>query len=196
MSEGMLTDALLLEGIAAGDSGALQQVYKVYYPQWQKWMMAKGGAEVDAEDVFQESLVVVYHKACDPEFVLTAALGTYIFAVAKRLWYRKLEQQQRLDIDGWQNDIGHLGDSGYQADVEAHWEQEEQFRSMYAALEELGAPCSQLLKAFYIEGRSMQQISELLAYSNAETAKTQKYKCLSRLKKVFFQARQTISNLA
>lgn len=194
MSEGMYTDTLLLQGIATGSSSALQQVYKVYYPQWQKWMMAKGGMELDAEDVFQESLVVVYNKACDTEFVLTAALGTYIFAIAKRMWYRRLEQQQRLGIDEWQEDIS-VSDNGYHADVSAHLEQEERFNSMYAALEELGAPCNQLLKAFYIEGQSMQQISDKLAYSNAETAKTQKYKCLTRLKKLFFHTKQTASNI-
>ncbi len=32
----------------------------------------------------------------------------------------------------------------------------------------------------------MQEIAEVFKYTNAENAKTQKYKCLTRLKKIFF----------
>jgi hypothetical protein len=50
----------------------------------------------------------------------------------------------------------------------------------------LGEPCKSLLHAFYIEKKSMQEIAGSFGYTNAENAKTQKYKCLMRLKKIFF----------
>ena len=53
-------------------------------------------------------------------------------------------------------------------------------------MDQLGYPCNELLKAFYLESKNMQDIAEKFRYTNAENAKTQKYKCLTRLKKIFF----------
>ncbi len=47
-------------------------------------------------------------------------------------------------------------------------------------------PCKTLLEAFYINKKNMQEIAATFGYTNAENAKTQKYKCLVRLKKLFF----------
>jgi hypothetical protein len=55
-------------------------------------------------------------------------------------------------------------------------------------LDKLGDPCSKMLKAFYFNKKSMQEICTEFGYTNADNAKTQKYKCLTRLKKLFFTA--------
>jgi hypothetical protein len=57
---------------------------------------------------------------------------------------------------------------------------------MEKAILGLGEPCKSLLEAFYIEKKNMQEIAVGFGYTNAENAKTQKYKCLMRLKKIFF----------
>ena len=58
---------------------------------------------------------------------------------------------------------------------------------MNNSLIDLGEPCSELIKDFYINKLSMEQIAEKFGYTNADNAKTQKYKCLQRLKKIFFE---------
>jgi len=55
------------------------------------------------------------------------------------------------------------------------------------AMQLLGEPCKTIIEDFYIHNRSMQQICENFGYTNSDNAKTQKYKCLQRLKKLFFQ---------
>ena len=55
------------------------------------------------------------------------------------------------------------------------------------ALNLLGEPCKTIIEDFYINNRSMKEICENFGYTNADNAKTQKYKCLQRLKKLFFQ---------
>jgi DNA-directed RNA polymerase specialized sigma24 family protein len=57
---------------------------------------------------------------------------------------------------------------------------------MERALNSLGEPCKSLLESFYIEKKSMDEIASLFGYTNADNAKNQKYKCLMRLKKLFF----------
>ena len=57
---------------------------------------------------------------------------------------------------------------------------------MENACNKIGEPCKSLLEAYYIQKKSMPEIAEHFGYTNADNAKTQKYKCLVRLKKIFF----------
>lgn len=71
-------------------------------------------------------------------------------------------------------------------DVEQNDEQEVQFVKMKSALDHLGEPCKTIIQDFYMHNLSMQDICEKFGYTNTDNAKTQKYKCLQRLKKIFF----------
>jgi len=71
-------------------------------------------------------------------------------------------------------------------DMEIHERRNAELGIMDRALNSLGEPCKSLLEAFYIEKKSMDQIALLFGYTNADNAKNQKYKCLMRLKKLFF----------
>ena len=59
-------------------------------------------------------------------------------------------------------------------------------RMMEKAIDSLGETCKSLLEAYYLQKRNMQEIAFQFGYTNAENAKNQKYKCLVRLKKIFF----------
>jgi len=72
-------------------------------------------------------------------------------------------------------------------DTETNSERDLQFTKMEGALKLLGEPCKTIIEDYYINNMSMQEICERFGYTNADNAKTQKYKCLQRLKKLFFQ---------
>jgi len=61
-----------------------------------------------------------------------------------------------------------------------------EFQVMDKAISSLGEPCKSLLEAYYLEKKNMQEIALSFGYTNADNAKNQKYKCLMRLKKIFF----------
>lgn len=151
------------------------------------WIMNNGGGESDAADVFQEAMVVLFEKSQTEDFRLTCKIGTYLFAVSKHLWYKKLQQMQKqpgLLPDNAGADDGR--DWAYDEDIKVHRERELHYEQLDAALDQLGEPCRSLLKAFYHQDKSMQQIAADFGYTNPDNAKTQKYKCLNRLKKLFF----------
>lgn len=187
MNKDFSTDTALLEGLATGERDAVAEIYRLYRPMLVKWMMTRGGKEEDADDVFQDVLMVLYDKAKLPEFCLTCKLSTYLFAVSKRLWYKKIEKAGNTVYFGTDEEddssLGYL----YDSDINIHIEKEEEFNKLTVAMEKLGEPCSALLKAFYMQNKSMQDIAQDFNYTNAENAKTQKYKCLMRLKKLFFE---------
>lgn len=185
MNQALYTDIELLEGLSKGDSKAIEGFYRQYLGIWIKWVLAHRGLDSDADDVFQEALLVVYEKSKSIEFCLTCKLSTYLFAICKRMWYRRVEKDSRINLkEEWEDSFA--PDSS-QEDLAVFIEKEEQFSVLGAALEKLGEPCSSLLKGFYMEEKSMQDLAKLFNYTNSENAKTQKYKCLNRLRKLFFE---------
>ena len=72
-------------------------------------------------------------------------------------------------------------------ELERHEQRNRDFQRMEESLNSLGEPCRSLLKAYYLEMKSMNDIACDFGYTNADNAKNQKYKCLMRLKKIFSQ---------
>jgi hypothetical protein len=90
-------------------------------------------------------------------------------------------QQNRLSITDGQEDLVAVDD-----EMDEHEKRNAEFVMMEKAMSGLGEPCKSLLEAFYMQKRSMTEIASSFGYTNAENAKNQKYKCLMRLKKLFF----------
>lgn len=179
----------MLQGLAAGQQAATTQVYKQHYPTILHWIQGSGGDEADAADVFQEAMVVLFEKSGNPDFRLTCKIGTYLFAIAKHLWFKKLERRKKQPI-AYMDGAGGDEESrewAYEEDVISHEEREAHYGQLDTALEQIGEPCRSLLKAYYHHDKSMQQIAADFGYTNPDNAKTQKYKCLTRLKKIFFK---------
>lgn len=177
-------DQDLLEGLANHEQKTLRQLYGDFFPMVCHMVTANQGNEDDAKDLFQEALMVVYAKAKDPAFRLQCKLKTYLYAVCHRLWLKQLHQRrQPFLVRGTDQD---QAPATLEEDLEDHRKREKEFQMMDQALERLGEPCKGLLTAFYLEKHSMQEIAERFGYTSPDNAKTQKYKCLNRLKKIFF----------
>lgn len=177
----------LLKGLAAGDSACVETIYRDNYTVIQSFILANNGSVDDARDIFQESMVVLYEKTHDPSFSLNCQIRTYVYSVCRRLWLKRLQQRKKypLQIDGLEEVVP------VEAAVEDHEQRDQQFRMMDQAINRIGEPCKSLLQAYYIHRKTMQEIASGFGYTNAENAKTQKYKCLMRLKKLFFAQYKT-----
>jgi RNA polymerase sigma factor (sigma-70 family) len=178
----------LLAALADGQRAATEQIYRQNYPIISGWLVKNGGSSTDADDLFQEAIVVLFGKAQDTEFRLTCSIGTYLFAISKHLWYKKLQRQNREPVALHDNTRDDDDDTGiaYDEDISIHQEREEHYEQLDAALEQIGEPCRSILKAYYHHDKSMQEIAADFGYTNPDNAKTQKYKCLTRLRKIFY----------
>jgi RNA polymerase sigma factor (sigma-70 family) len=183
------TEQELLAALAHGQRAATEQIYRQNYHIVSGWLKKNGGAASDADDLFQEAMVVLFGKAQDEEFRLTCSIGTYLFAISKHLWYKKLQRQSREPV-ALHDNTGTEEDEGtgiaYDDDINAHQEREAHYEQLDSALDQLGEPCRSILKAYYHHDKSMQEIAADFGYTNPDNAKTQKYKCLARLRKLFY----------
>ncbi len=177
-------DNEIILGILNDSKDILNRLYKTYFPMVLQLVLNNNGNEDDAKDVFQESVIVLYNKVKSGNFELNSKLKTFIYSVCRRLWLKRLNAQSRnvRNIEDFSEFIP------VEDDMEKHEEKDRQFHMMEEALKQLGEPCKTIIEDYYLQSRSMQEISEKFGYTNADNAKTQKYKCLQRLKKIFFQS--------
>jgi RNA polymerase sigma factor (sigma-70 family) len=183
LSSSVPTDREVVLGILNNSEEALNRLYTGHFPMVLQFILNNNGDEDDAKDVYQESIIILYNKIRGGDFELTSKLKTYIYSVSRRIWLKKLAQQSKKT-----NNVSEFEDvMAVEDDVELHEERELHFDKMDSALQHLGEPCKTIIQDFYINNLSMQDISEKFGYTNTDNAKTQKYKCLQRLKKLFFQ---------
>jgi RNA polymerase sigma factor (sigma-70 family) len=176
-------DSEVIIGILNNSDSVLKRLYLAYFPMVLQLILNNNGNEDDAKDVYQEAIIVLYNKVKRGDFELSSKLKTYIYSICRRLWLKRLKQLNRYggDIKDFQEYLP------VEDEIEKHQERDMQLNKMENAMKLLGEPCKTIMEDFYMHSKSMQEICERFGYTNADNAKTQKYKCLQRLKKLFFQ---------
>ena len=85
----------LLEGLAANETSAIETIYRENYTTIQAFIVKNNGYPEDARDIFQEAMIVLFEKAKLKSFVLSCQIKTYLYSVSRRLWLKKLQQQNK-----------------------------------------------------------------------------------------------------
>ncbi|MCS6823834.1 MAG: sigma-70 family RNA polymerase sigma factor [Cytophagaceae bacterium] len=175
------SDEEIIQGIQADDVEALRVLYRRNYHSIVHFVYNNNGDEHDAKDIFQEGILIVYEKLKSDSFQLSCSLRTYLYSVCRKLWLKKLNQRSRY--------IGKIEDYDEVISLEedeSYFNEETDYQNIKHSLLMLGEPCKTIIEDFYIHRLSMADIAEKFGYTNADNAKNQKYKCLNRLKKIFF----------
>jgi RNA polymerase sigma factor (sigma-70 family) len=176
-------DELIVSEIRKKNEVALRELYKTNYPMIVNLICSNNGTEQEAKDIYQEAVISFYENLQRADFILTCKIKTYLYAVCRRLWLKRLASKRRF--------LGNIPEletfAGIEAEIDDIEEKEKKFNKMNTALQGLGEPCKSIIEEFYINDQSMEAISAKFGYTNADNAKNQKYKCLQRLKKLFFQ---------
>ena len=183
-SKVQFTEDQFIDGLRTGNNEVLSALYKKYYNIVLKFIVNNSGTQEAAQDIYQETIIVLYENVQKPGFELNCQLQTYIFSIAKRLWLKQLKKSSKTFLfkeDG-ENELADVSE-----EITEHLNKEVELDKLTQSLTELGEPCATLIKDFYVHKLSMDEISEKFGYTNSDNAKTQKYKCLQRLKRYFFE---------
>ena len=177
-----INEKALLQGLARSDRKAIETIYRENYNMIQSLIINNSGSADDAKDIFQEAMIVLYEKVRSGSFELNCLIKTYVYSVSRRLWLKRLQQMNRYApaLESLQDTVP------VEDEIEENERINNEFQAMEKAISSLGEPCKSLLEAYYLEKKNMQEISQSFGYTNADNAKNQKYKCLMRLKKIFF----------
>jgi RNA polymerase sigma factor (sigma-70 family) len=169
---------------------ALAALYK-HFHMIRKMILTKGGHAADADDIFQEALIIFCRKAKEPGFVLTAQLSTYLFSVSRFLWKDELKKRKPLFAVDFETGFNPTEEK----ELEAMAETETRAKLAEKVLNELGERCRELLLLFYKAGLKLKDIAVKMGYNSESTAKNQKYKCLEAAKNRLKELKQTTQTI-
>ncbi|MEM5539317.1 MULTISPECIES: RNA polymerase sigma factor [unclassified Olleya] len=177
-----MNDKKILEFFKTGQRDkAFKQLYSLY-PRIEKLVLSKGGKQSDAQDVFQEALIILNRNLEQSDFKLTASFYTYLYSVSRFVWkdmQSKFTTQELHDLKD--NEVS----------IFQHVLEEKKYRFAENAFRELGERCQQLLQLFYLKRIPFKEIAVTMQFKSEKIAKNQKYKCLKKAKDIFHQNYQS-----
>lgn len=177
------SDESIIQGILCSDDRALGYLYKEYFEMVANIVLTNSGSKDDADDIFQDTVIVLYEKIKSGTFVLTSSLKTYLYSVSKNLWLYRLRQIVR---DSKLNE-SFLAVPAEDFNVDYYYEENNRQDKMTEYIQLLGDSCKKILLMFYYEKLSTKAIAAKLELAGSDYVKTQKYRCLQKLKSLYLQ---------
>jgi RNA polymerase sigma factor (sigma-70 family) len=178
------SDEQILKGILRHDNLILQYIYKQYYYKINYFIKKNSGNEDDANDIFQEAIIIIYRKLKENDLIFeTSSFQGYLFSVCRFLWLkqlqkRKIEREKLTDTIAYQEDL-------YDENLVLLVEKNERYGLYQKHFNELSTDCQKLLQLFF-EKVPLKEIASIMGYKGEKYAKKRKYKCkellISRIK--------------
>lgn len=158
---------------------AFNHLYSGHFPVVQRFILNNNGNEADAEDAFQETLMVLMKKLERDDFELTASLKTYLVAISKNLWFKKLRNRQfELQVDDLLNEP-------FNQEIELAIEEEKTYMDrLKGYMNNISAHCNRLINDMFFKGKSIEEVQTDYGYSSRHNAINQKHKCINQIRKV------------
>ncbi|MBA4166576.1 MAG: sigma-70 family RNA polymerase sigma factor [Chitinophagaceae bacterium] len=174
----ILSDDALLTQLREEGSASFELLYKFYFPPVAAYVVNNSGSQADVEDIFQETIIVLLQKVRNKDFVLTSSLKTYLFAVARNLWLKRLRDNRLAplgDLDNLRCD-----DETFSAGLQHGDAKEEKVAGW---LTKITRHCQRIIKALFFDKEPMSSVMRKMGWKNKHTAANQQYKCIQQVKR-------------
>jgi len=174
-----MNDSQTISNLKKRDNAAYNLLYRFYYPTIASFVKRNSGTVADAEDVFQETIIVLLDKVPKQNFILTSSIKTYIFAVASNIWLKRLREASKVTSLEMNFELEDMS--------LAEWEQKEEGlikrNVLQRVFNKLSRHCFIFLTQTFLTGASRDKLMEEMGYKNTHTFDNQKYKCLEQARK-------------
>lgn len=174
----MTTDILL--DLKGENNQAFGQLYKSYFKMVEHFVLNNSGSQIDAEDIFQDTMVVLVGKLRQDDFQLTASIKTYIMAIAKNLWLKKLRSNRTMLMD-----FSQLYEEKFLEEIDNFIEEEKSYKDkLQNYMHKITEHCQGLIHDIFFKEKDIDQIQKEYGYTTVHNAQNQKHKCIEQIRKV------------
>lgn len=171
------SDLSLIKELQCNNRDAYEILYLKYFPVITSYIKQNRGSDEDAQDVFQEAIIVLFEKVKHSDFVLTSSLSTYLFAISKNIWLKHLRNHKFVVINQFE-ETSHNTELLVSEEVEVDF-----VEKVDSWLNKITKHCQQVLRALFFYNQSIEMLMGIMGWKNRHTADNQKYKCIQQLKK-------------
>jgi RNA polymerase sigma factor (sigma-70 family) len=173
-----MKDSQLIELLKSNHYAKVSEKLYGYFPVIKKLILKNSGSREDAEDIYQEALIILIKKVQTSDFVLSSSLNTYLYSICRFLWSDRLKKKnKRIEVEFEKDQEVFSGN-----ELETLYKTESENKLAEKAFQQLGEKCKQLLLLFYFKKQAMKEIALKLKFGSEKVAKNQKYRCLEKAK--------------
>jgi RNA polymerase sigma factor (sigma-70 family) len=173
-----ISESTLIDNLKNGDNASFEVLYKFYFPSVASYVKQNRGNSQDAEDIFQEAVIVLHEKVRQPDFVLTSALKTYLFAISKNLWLKRLRSNKTTWVEDFET--GQMLTEPPAIELKPERTEEEKVTSW---LTKITQNCQRILKALFFYNEPIHSLMKEMGWKNRHVAANQQYKCIQQVKR-------------
>lgn len=173
-----ITDNIILNRDMENTIGYL---YKTHYEHLARYIQYNSGSEQDAEDIFQEVVVMFIRSVQLKKFRGESSIRTFLYSLNRNTWLNELKRRGRAEVRE-QKYMNTEDLENYATD--RMLENREGHQVLLDTMDKLGEDCKQILLLYYYENQSMREIAEMTHYENEQVVRNKKYKCLKKLEEM------------
>jgi RNA polymerase sigma factor (sigma-70 family) len=184
MDSGIIfTDSSLIQALKSGANpdDAIRHLYRTQYRIVSAYIRQNNGTDQDAEDVFQEVILVFIDVLKKEKFREESSVSTFLYAITRNIWLNELKKRGRSKL---RDEVFEKGKDKTDMDVSHLIADREIKTQLIQLVESLGETCQKILLAFYFENLAMRDILKTLNYENEQVVRNKKYKCLKQLEQM------------
>lgn len=149
-------------------------------------MRRMGLSQEDAEDVFQDAAMAFYEQLREQRLLIKGNPEGYLHGICRHLALKRMDELSRrrdyIDEDKLDRLLELTADEEDETLAIEEKQEDSYVRVLSRVLSELTQRDLSLIKGFYLEGKSMQQLAEELQLATVEVARTTKCRILSRMR--------------
>ena len=173
------SDEGIIEGLRLRKDEIVKFVYKEFFPMTRHLIINNSGTDQDAEDIFQDALVIVYKRIINDEMSLNCSFKTFFYSVCRNIWLQRLgkwkeRNQEFVDFES----IISVPESTIE---EIHSIENKKHKLYQIHFLNLSLDCQKVLQLF-LRKISLREIAGIMGYKTEKYAKTRKFNCKEELK--------------
>ncbi len=178
-------DTKYIEALVNNNTELLSEIYTRFAGKIKLLVLQNTGSETDADDIMQDALVAIYHKAAAGNFVLTCPFEAFLYTICKNLWLMQLRKKSRQPVTN-------SGDTQYETGTDVFKEAEavinnnERRLLLEKKFEQLGEGCRKVLELAW-SGKPLDEVAALLNNTYAYIRK-KKSECMGKLSALIKQS--------
>ena len=156
----------------------IRHLYQAHFDALANYIRSNSGKDEDAEDFFQEALVVFINSIRKEKFRGDSSIKTFLYAIMRNLWLNELKRRNKASVreTAYYEQGEKEEDPAYGVTYE-----KETTQQVLAFLERLGENCKKILIMYYYQEMSMKDIAAAMHYDSEQVARNTKYKCGKKL---------------
>jgi RNA polymerase sigma factor (sigma-70 family) len=180
---------LIIEG---KESKVFEYLYQKVYPLVKNYIKKNSGIAEDADDVFQDALLVFYKQVKGNQFDEKYKVFGYVYKISVNRWLNKINKDKRIQLE---EDISELDQKNIEFERIDNSNDTKKQDIIVQLFKQLGEKCEEIMSLTTYYDLSIEDIQHRLEMKSEGSVKMQLKRCRDKLVELLKEKPELISLL-